>query len=77
MAKFIAEHLDGALEIFGAVVALITVIVKFTSTTKDDTFWAKVLKVLAALSLVNPDGSSIGVDPENIKKEETKQEESK
>ncbi len=60
MAKFVAEHLDELLQIFGAVVALITLIVKFTSTDKDDTVWAKVLKVLAALSLVNPDGSSIG-----------------
>lgn len=60
MAKFVAEHLDELLQIFGALVALITLIVKFTSTEKDDTVWAKVLKVLAALSLVNPDGSSIG-----------------
>lgn len=60
MGKFIANHLDEILQIFGAAVALITLIVKFTSTDKDDTVWAKVLKVLAALSLVNPDGSSIG-----------------
>lgn len=66
MSKFIAEHLDEMLQIFGAVVALITLIVKFTSTDKDDTVWAKILKVLAALSLVNPDGSVIG------KKEEDK-----
>jgi hypothetical protein len=60
MGQFIANHLDEILQIFGAVVALITLIVKFTSTDKDDTVWAKILKVLAALSLVNPDGSSIG-----------------
>ena len=60
MGKFVAEHLDEVLQIFGAAVALITLIVKFTSTDKDDTVWAKVLKVLAALSLVNPDGSIIG-----------------
>lgn len=60
MGKFIAEHLDEVLQIFGAAVALITLIVKFTSTDKDDTVWAKILKVLAALSLVNPDGSIIG-----------------
>lgn len=68
MGKFIAEHLDQVLQIFGAAVALITLIVKFTSTDKDDTVWAKILKVLAALSLVNPDGSIIG------KKEEDKAE---
>ena len=60
MKEFVAAHLDEVLQIFGAVVALITLIVKFTSTEKDDTVWAKVLNVLAALSLVNPDGSSIG-----------------
>ncbi len=60
MGKFITEHLDEVLQIFGAAVALITLVVKFTSTDKDDTVWAKILKVLAALSLVNPDGSSIG-----------------
>lgn len=64
MSQFIANHLDEILQIFGAAVALITLIVKFTSTDKDDTVWAKVLKVLAALSLVNPDGSSIGKNVE-------------
>lgn len=66
MGKFIGEHFDEIMQIFGAAVALITLIVKFTSTDKDDSIWAKVLKVLAALSLVNPDGSVIG------KKEEEK-----
>lgn len=60
MSQWIAEHGDELLQIFGAVVALITLIVKFTSTDKDDTFWAKCLKILSLLSLVNPDGSSIG-----------------
>ena len=66
MGKSIGEHFDEIMQIFGAAVALITLIVKFTSTDKDDSIWAKVLKVLAALSLVNPDGSVIG------KKEEEK-----
>ena len=66
MGKFIGEHFDELMQIFGAAVALITLIVKFTSTDKDDSLWGKVLKVLAALSLVNPDGSVIG------KKEEEK-----
>jgi len=68
MSEWIAQHGDQVLQIFGAVVALITLIVKFTSTDKDDTFWAKCLKILSLLSLVNPDGSSIG------KKEEEKEE---
>ena len=66
MGKFIGEHFDELMQIFGAVVALVTLIVKFTSTDKDDSLWGKILKVLAALSLVNPDGSVIG------KKEEEK-----
>lgn len=66
MGKFIGEHFDELMQIFGAVVALITLVVKFTSTDKDDSVWGKILKVLAALSLVNPDGSVIG------KKEEEK-----
>lgn len=66
MGKFIGEHFDELMQIFGAVVALVTLIVKFTSTDKDDSVWGKILKVLAALSLVNPDGSVIG------KKEEEK-----
>ena len=60
MIKFITEHYDEILQIFGTAVALITLITKLTSTDKDDTLWAKVLKVLSALSLVNPDGSVIG-----------------
>lgn len=60
MIKFITEHYDEMLEIFGMVVALITLITKLTSTDKDDTVWAKVLHVFATLSLVNPDGSVIG-----------------
>ena len=60
MIKFITEHYDERLQIFGTAVALITLITKLTSTDKDDTLWAKVLKVLSALSLVNPDGSVIG-----------------
>lgn len=67
MGKFIGEHFDEFMQIFGAVVALITLIVKFTSTDKDDSVWGKVLKVLAALSLVNPDGSVIGKKEEEQK----------
>lgn len=60
MVAFITEHYDEALQIFGAVVGIVSIVTKLTSTKKDDTVWAKVLKVFAALSLVNPDGSVIG-----------------
>lgn len=60
MVAFITEHYDEVLQIFGAVVCIVSIITKLTSTKKDDTVWAKVLKIFSALSLVNPDGSVIG-----------------
>jgi hypothetical protein len=51
---------DELLAIVGALVLAVSGIVKLTATTKDDTVWAKVLKVLSALSLVNPNGSVVG-----------------
>lgn len=77
MSTWLAEHMDQIMEIFGVVVALITLIVKFTSTDKDDTFWAKCLKVLSLLSLVNPDGSSIGKKEEEKPAKEAEKEEVK
>lgn len=58
--EWITTHWDDVLTITGGVVVVVSAVVKLTSTTKDDTVWAKILKVLAALSLVNPDGSVIG-----------------
>ena len=61
--EWITTHWDDVLAIIGGVVVVVSTVVKLTSTTKDDTVWAKILKVLAALSLVNPDGSLIGKKP--------------
>lgn len=58
--EWITTHWDDVLAIIGGLVVVVSTVVKLTSTTKDDTVWAKVLNVLAALSLVNPDGSIIG-----------------
>lgn len=58
--EWITTHWDDVLTIIGGVVVAVSAVVKLTSTTKDDTVWAKILKVLSALSLVNPDGSVIG-----------------
>lgn len=58
--EWITTHWDDVLAIIGGVVVVVSTVVKLTSTTKDDTVWAKILKVLAALSLVNPDGSVVG-----------------
>ena len=58
--EWITTHWDDVLAIIGGVVVVVSTVVKLTSTDKDDTVWAKVLKVLAALSLYNPDGSVVG-----------------
>lgn len=60
MITWLSEHWDDALAIIGGIVTVVSIIVKLTATDKDDTVWAKILKVLSALSLVNPDGSVIG-----------------
>lgn len=61
--EWITTHWDDVLAIIGGVVVVVSTVVKLTATDKDDTVWAKVLKVLSALSLVNPDGSVIGKKP--------------
>ena len=58
--EWITTHWDDVLAIIGGVVVVVSTVVKLTATDKDDTVWAKILKVLAALSLVNPDGSVVG-----------------
>lgn len=57
---WITAHYHEVLEVFGAVVAVISLIVKLFATEKTQGVWAKILKVLATLSLVNPDGSIVG-----------------
>lgn len=58
--EWINAHWKDILAIIGGVVTVASLIVKLTPTQKDDAFLAKVIKVLAALSLCNPDGSFIG-----------------
>lgn len=58
--EWIQANYHEVLEVFGAVVAVISLIVKLFATDKTKGVWAKILKVLAALSLVNPDGSIVG-----------------
>ena len=58
--EWIQAHYHELLEVFGAVVAVVSLIVKLFATEKTQGVWAKILKVLASLSLVNPDGSLIG-----------------
>lgn len=58
--QWISEHHAEILEVFGALVAFISLIVKLFATDKTQGTWAKILKVLSMLSLVNPDGSIVG-----------------
>lgn len=60
MFEWLQTNWDDVLAIIGGVVLVVSTVVKLTATNKDDTVWAKVLKVLSALSLVNPDGSVTG-----------------
>lgn len=46
-------YIEKGLEIFGAAVALASLIVKLTPSTKDDAILAKVVKVLDLLSIFN------------------------
>lgn len=66
MIAWITEHWKDILAIIGSVVTVASLIVKLTPSTKDDAILAKIIKILAALSLFNPDGSLVG------KKEEDK-----
>lgn len=53
------EHWKDILAVIGGVVTTASIIVKLTPTQKDDTVLAKIIKILAALSLYNPDGKMV------------------
>lgn len=60
MIDWIMAHWKDILAVIGGVVTVCSIIVKLTPTQKDDTVLAKIIKILAALGLFNPDGSLIG-----------------
>lgn len=60
MINWIQANWKDILAIIGGVVTVASIIVKLTPTPKDDAILAKIIKILAALSLFNPDGSLIG-----------------
>lgn len=60
MIAWIQAHWKDILAIIGGVVTVASIIVKLTPSTKDDDVLAKIIKILAALSLFNPDGSLVG-----------------
>lgn len=55
--EWVQAHWKDILAIIGGIVAVASVVVKLTPTQKDDNVLAKIIKVLSALSLYNPDGS--------------------
>ena len=55
-------YLETGLEIFGAIVAFASVIVKLTKTDKDDAFLAKLVKILDWLSIVNTKANQAKID---------------
>ncbi len=57
--EWIHTNWKDILAVIGGVVTVASIIVKLTPTQKDDAFLAKVIKVLAALSLFNPDGKLV------------------
>lgn len=54
MFAWISAHWADALAVYGGVVALATVVVKLTPTTKDDDILGKVIKLVDYFSTVNP-----------------------
>lgn len=58
--EWITTHWQDILAWIGGIVTAASIIVKLTPTQKDDNILAKVIKILAALSLFNPDGSLVG-----------------
>ena len=60
MISWLQANWKDVLAIIGGVVTVASIIVKLTPTQKDDAVLAKVINVLAALSLFNPDGSLVG-----------------
>lgn len=58
--EWIIEHWKDILAIIGAAVSLATLIVAITPTQKDDALLAKIIKILAAIGLLNPDKSFLG-----------------
>jgi hypothetical protein len=52
--EWIKNHYTDILAAWGALVALATIVVKLTPTTKDDSILAWVVKLFDTVSVVNP-----------------------
>lgn len=60
MFEWLQANWDEVLTIISSVVVIVSLIVKWTKTEKDDAVWAKIRKVLAALSLIPAEDSTKG-----------------
>ena len=60
MISWLQANWKDVLAIIGGVVTVASIIVKLTPSQKDDSVLEKIIKILAALSLFNPDGSLVG-----------------
>lgn len=60
MISWLQANWKDVLAIIGGVVTVASIIVKLTPTQKDDSVLEKIIKILSALSLFNPDGSLVG-----------------
>lgn len=67
MIDFIKTHWEDILAVYGAVVAISTVIVKYTPTKKDDELLAKIIKILDYFST-----AFTKKDAEKLKSEDVK-----
>lgn len=59
MFEWLQAHWDELLTLISSVVVIISLIVKWTKTEKDDAIWAKIRKVLVALSLISEEGPKV------------------
>lgn len=58
MITWISAHWEDVLAVYGAVVGLCTTIVKVTPSTKDDTIWGGIIKVLDFFSTAFTDSDA-------------------
>lgn len=62
MIDWIRDNWESVLTIYGAVVALCTTIVKITPSTKDDTIWGNIVKILDFFSTAFTDSDKKKID---------------
>lgn len=70
--NWITAHWQDILATLGGLVAVASIVVKFTATDKDDAVLAKVVKVLDYFSVVNPKGTAVVKADDLLKPEDKK-----